>query len=296
MAETSNFGILTNTSNIYDAVDNRNAATTEIIYDSKYFGGTAIKAVGTNQLMFDTGTIPAGTFSGAYNISIYYDCPSYTAQGQQLMRWAIYEDGVLMPEDTSVIQSGGTNYVNYEYDMNTVDDIWRYGMHTTLILKASSTYRITVTTSGSISTRTAILDYVALARQPENSPSWGRPQAQRAGLRNLGDTRSLADDGSQVVIDVIQGNTGVTSLAAGANITTGGYTYTAPFKSISGVWVTAVADDGTGGGHGRLLCTVDGYDIPNNQVDVTIRNVSDATATTTSSKGFRIKVLVIGYI
>jgi hypothetical protein len=292
MAETSNFGILTNTSNIYDAVDNRNAATTEIIHDSKYNNGTAIKAVGTNQLMFDTGVIPAGTFSGTYDIGIFYDDIGRTAQGQQLMRWAIYEDGVLMPEDTGTF-SGGSIYM---YDMNTVEESWKYGLHTTLKLNAASTYQIKITTSGSIGSRTAILDYVSLARAAENAMIWGRPNGLTFGARNQSETDTWADNGSQLTIDVIHGTMNgpwaVDTMYSGAPW---GFTYSAPFKSIIGAWPTMYCENnGTGAAHGQLLATVDSIDIPNNQVDCTIRNVSNTAISSTAV--FQIKILVVGFI
>ena len=232
--------------------------------------------------MFDTGVIPAGTLSGDYDLGIYYDCPSWTNQGEQLMRYEIYEDGVLIPEDTTKYSTG----VVYQYDLNTLTGSLELGYHRFITLKASCTYQIKIKTSTSIGSKIAILDYIYFARNGENSTNYGKPASMLNSQRNYGSGSTLTDDGAKLVFEVINGGLGSGSWSAGEEYNWG-YTFNAPFKSIVGAFPI--------GGQNTLARMTFGWagtDIPNSQVDIYVRC---NTALTTAVER-QVKVLVMGFV
>lgn len=283
MAQTvDNFGILINNANVYNAVDYRDYANTEFVFDDNYMSGVAISCVGGGLTMFDTGVIPAGTLSGDYDLGIYYDCPSFTNQGERLMRYEIYEDGVLLPEDTTVYSDG----VVYSYDLNTVTDSLVYGYHKFITLKSACTYQIKIKTSTSISTKVAILDYIYFARNGENATNYGKAQAQIIGARDQSNTETLSDDGTKLVFEVINGGLGSGSWAVDEEYLWG-YTFNTPFKSIVGAFPVGQANT-----MGRMTFSWANIDLPNSQVDIWIRCYK--AISNTSEK--YVKILVLGFV
>ena len=284
---TENFGLLTNSANVYNAVDYRDYANTEFVFGDQYMSGVGISCVGGGLTMFDTGVIPAGTLSGDYDLGIYYDCPSFTNQGEQLMRFEIYEDGVLLPENVTVYSSGNL----YGYDLNTLTDSLTFGLHYFVTLKASCTYQIKVKTSTSIGSRIAILDYIYFARNGENSTNYGKPQASLISKRSASSTDTLSDNGTKLVFEVVDG---IITAASGSTISwsagyhiMNGFTWNTQFKSVIGAFPI-----GGSTSIGKLGFGIYGYDIPNNTVKIDIYTIADVTMVSP----LHVYILVLGYV
>lgn len=288
MAEITNMGILTNTPNIYDATSRRIPENTELIFDDKYQGGEAISSTKPGVTIFDTGVIKAGTFAGTYSIGFYYDSSTATVQGTPLMRFEVYEDGVLMPEDTSVYANGTI----YEYDLNFFNYSYLYGLHDNKVLKANSTYRVVVKTSDSL-TNDVILDYVTFSRHGDNGIINTNPEQQKASLRNGGRTTDISTNGTQMVFEEIKGTlSGSFSAGETANY---GYTYNTKFKTILGAHPTILD------GNGQMLLNWSDVNYINNQVLIYIKNISSSTWTKAVSDANawnygNLRVMVVGYI
>lgn len=288
MAQTTdNFGILINNANVYNAVDYRDYANTEFVFGDQYMSGVGISCIGGGLTMFDTGVIPAGTLSGDYDLGIYYDCPSFTNQGEQLMRFEIYEDGVLLPENVTVYSGGNL----YGYDLNTVTDSLTYGLHYFVTLKAACTYQIKVKTSTSIGSKIAILDYIYFARNGENSTNWGNPVAATIGRRNVSSTDTIGDTGTKLVFEVVDGkitaSSGSTITWYAGNTVSQGFTWNQPFKKIVGAFPV-----GGSTAVGKLGMSIYGYDIPNSTVRIDIYTIADVTMVSP----FHVYILVLGYV
>lgn len=283
MVDTQNSGILTNVDSVYNGVDYRNPETTTVIYGEQYNNGMAIQGVGAGNLIFDTGTIAPGTFSGLYDIGIFYDCQNYDKQGQELMRWALYENGSLVPETKG--QYAGSGYVDteYGYDLNTIDNILSIGIHTTYKFKPDATYRITITTSANISTRVGIVNFVSLHQMGENGFINSKPIAQRIGARNATaeNTEDITDFGTKLVMEVVVGGIGFTSLAY-PGATRAGYTFHTPYTSVQ--YVSAEVYD-TNGGVGTALYSID---LAAQTVTIVFRNLTGGAYTLSGTNNLRI--------
>lgn len=289
MAEITNMGILTNTPNIYDATSRRIPENTELVFDDKYQGGGAISSTKPGVTIFDTGVIKAGTFAGTYSIGFYYDSSTATVQGTPLMRVEIYEDGVLMPEDTSVYQdTNGEDITLYEYDLNFFNYSYLYGVHITKVFKANATHQIIVKTAETLEDH-AVLDYVTLSRHGQDGIINGISPMQTISIRNGGSTRDISTYGTQMVMAVISGKETGLTLASGAMVTHG-FTYNTPFKSIVYANPTIYYE-----GNGQLTTDWKSTDLTNSQILINIRNNSSSSITLTGST-YNIQILVVGYI
>lgn len=280
MGEIINEGILTNLANIYDATGFRTPEA-QLVYDDKYRGGSAITCSKPDTIIFDTEEIRAGQLSGTYSIGFYYDSSTATVQGTPLMRFEIYEDGVLMPEDTSVYSDGTV----YEYDLNFVNYGYLYGLHDTKVFKATSSYQIIVKTSESL-TNDAILDYVTLARHGENGVINGRPITQSISMRNVGKTENISNYGTQLTIETVRG--GFTGTMNSQERYSATYPYSTPFKTIRGAWVNV--KDPTG----KIFANCSNKNYTNNTVTLTFANVSSSSWS--SSDTDNIQIIIVGYI
>jgi len=279
MGEVTNEGILTNFANIYDATGYR-TPDAQLIYDDKYRGGEAITCSKPDTIIFDTGEIQAGQLAGTYSVGFYYDSSTATVQGTPLMRFEVYEDGILMPEDTSVFSDGTL----YEYDLNFVNYAYIYGLHDTKVFKASSTYQIVVKTSDSL-TNDAVLDYVTLARHGENGLIDGRPRVQHIGIRNGGSTINISSYGTQRTMEVVIG-TYDASIAANTKMDSIGWTYSTPFKTINFASASLRYDT-------PLTFKWVSTSFSTSTVYFTVYNNSNSDATVT---GGQMRILLVGYI
>jgi hypothetical protein len=277
-------GIIKNPSNVYDATIYKTGDAT-LISDAKYQNGNAISCSIPEVTIFDTGIIPAGTFAGTYSIGFFYDSSTATVQGTPLMRFEIYEDGVLMPEDTTTFYEGTV----YEHDLNYVEDANIYGVHSTKTFIASSTYQIIIKTDSSL-TNDAILDYITFVRLNNNTQINGRPPGQMHGLRNGGSTSTFAEEGNIYCSEIVIGYIGGT-ISAGAT-TTWDYSYYTPFKSIKAVFTELRADC-----DGAVNPMWNGSNLTDKTINILFRNNSSSSATFTGSTSYNnVRALIVGYI
>lgn len=279
--------ILKNTPNILDAGEYCIGGT--LIAGNEYNQGHAIKAFDPNMILMDTKEIKAGTFGGSYSIGFYYDSGSATVQGTPLMRIEIYEDGVLMEEDTTWYDVG---LYQYEYDLNYVEHVHQYGLFINKTLDPNKSHRLIIKTSPELS-HDVILDYVIFEKIPSTGTIDGKPVAAWTGGRNIGRSRDISTYGTQFTEEVIVAELkGSFSVGAGASY---GWSYNAPFKTISGVYVTLLD------GNGQLTCNWADWRPEDGQVDIYIRNNSSFTWTSasvaTSAWNYsNVRILVKGYV
>lgn len=284
MADTT--GILKNSSNIFDATQYKTSSAT-VIYDDKYQDGNAITCSDPSTIIFDTGILPAGTFVGTYAIGFFYDSTTATAQGTPLMRFELYENGILMSETVTNYWNGSSIETIYEYDLNYVEYINLYGLFDTKILKASSTYQLLVKTADTLNNN-AILDYITFSRIGENTIADGFPIIPRVGCRNNNDTRDISAQGTQLTIEIVHGIIWGT-WNANDNYAIG-FTYNTPFKNIDIVLGTMYSE-----GNGQLNVDMESIDYANSQVIMNIRNNSSTSCSPTGA-AINIKMMVMGYI
>lgn len=275
-------GIGVNTANIYDATLYK-SEDTELIYDDKYQDGVAIKCNRPEVPIFDTGILPAGTFDGAYNIGFYYDSNTTTTQGTPLMRFEVYENGVLMPEDTSIYADG----IIYENDLNYFKGAYNYGLHDTKVLKANCTYQVIVKTSTSLS-NTAILDYITFSRIPPSGSINGFAAAQTAGMRNAGSSLDITTSGNQLTFEVIFGVISGTWVVDDS--ATMGFTYNTKFKNVLIALPVMYKE-----GDGKLTLDWESVNYTNSQVLINIRNNSTVSVDILGNVN-NVRILVMGYI
>lgn len=279
--ETDTNGLLMNMSNIVTASEIRSDVGT-IIYHESYNEGEAVTCSTPGVEICRTPVYPKGTFSGTYSIGFFYDSSTATVQGTELMRFEIYEDGILLPEDTSVYAEGTV----YQFDLNYVTNVIEHGLYQNFTLKANSTYQIIIKTSPNL-THDAILDYIIFEKVASNTMLWGTPKAQILGERNAGISGNLDINGVQVVSEMINGIVN-NSLSSGVMVTLP-YTFNTKFKSIIIALPTMYGD-----GDGKLTVDWDSTDYNNSQVLINIRNNSSSTWTASVSPNLRI--LILGYI
>lgn len=287
-------GILQNNANIFDAVfhGTNNAS---VITGPQYMNGHALQSSTPDVPIFDTKTIPAGVFSGTYSIGFFYDSNSATENGTQLLRYQIFEDDELMSEDQSTYLYGTV----YQFDLNYLEHIHKYGLYANFKLDADKNHRLVIKTSPELE-HDAILDYVIFEKVAGNSIVNGNPIAPRMGKRDisasgynyLGGPDNLEDYGTQLVYEQITGTlTG--NLSAGVT-TEHGWTYNTPFKTVIGAYPQVID------ANAQLLINWSGVNIYD-QVLVKIKNISSSTwskAVTDTSRWdyFNMRIFVVGYI
>ena len=273
-------GIINNPSNIYDATLYKKGSA-ELIYGDTYQKGSAIQSRKAGEIIFDSGIIPAGTFEGTYNIHFYYSSSSATVQGTPLMRFEIYENGVLMPEDTTVY---GANTI-YEYDLNYINGGLIYGIFDAKVLKANCNYQLIIKTSDQLAVD-AILDYVSFSRVTDGAIINAIPFNKIVGTRNAGATNTLDELGTQQEIEIAAGT--LTGTIAAGDTTTVTLTYITPFKRIN------IAIPSISNGNGQILCNYGSRDATASTITLKIRNVS--TSSWTGSNTSNLAIVIIGYI
>lgn len=280
-------GILKNGPNIFDAHPHSGVGTLLVTGD-QYNNGTAVKAFDPGIVMMDTGIIPAGTFGGTYSIGFYYDSTTATVQGTPLMRFEMYEDGVLMPEDTS-------EYVNgtlYSYDLNYVEHVHTYGLFQNFTLDASKTHQLIIKTASGL-VDDAILDYIIFEKVASNDIVNGIPVVISIGCRNGGDTRDISTHGTQLVYEWIHGCLAGT-LTPGGHVNYG-YRYNTPFKTVIGVAPTIIDS------YGQLISDWSDWTPETSQVKIYIKNISSsnwnkAVNDESAWNYTNVRILISGYI
>lgn len=279
--------LLKNGPNILDAIEYKVGGL--MITGNQYNNGNAIQAFDPDITLMDTGELKAGVFGGSYSIGFYYDSTTTTTQGTPLMRFEMYEDGVLMEEDTTWYDVG---LYQYEYDLNYVEHIHEYGLFINKTLDPNKSHRLIVKTSPDLADD-VILDYIIFEKIPSTGTIDGKPVAAWTGGRNIGRDRDISTYGTQFTEEVIVAEF-KGSLLSGAG-GSWGWSYNAPFKTISGVYVTLID------GNGQLTCNWAGWRPEDGQVDIYIRNNSSFTwnSATVASSAWNysnIRILVKGYV
>lgn len=280
-------GILKNNANIFDAVmhGTNNAS---VITGSQYLNNHALQSSTPGVKIFETNIIPARAFGGTYSIGFFYDSPTATVQGTPLLRFELYEDGNLIPEDTTTILYG----TQYQYDLNYVENVHSYGLFQNFALDANKTHQLIVNTSPELDD-TVILDYIIFEKVSNNTVVDGKPIIPRIGLRDAGDTRDISSYGTQLVMEQITG--AISGSISPGNYYNYGYTYNTPFKTVIGVYPTIID------GNGQLLTNWSDWMPQYSQVKIYIKNVSGsnwskAVSDTNAWNYFNVRILVLGYI
>lgn len=287
-------GILRNSANIFPAA--KFASDNVSIVTGGYFNGQAVRAFGPNSSMMDTREIPAGVLGGTYTIGFFYDSTTATENGTPLMRFELYENDVLMAEDTSAYVYGTV----YQNDLNYLENIHNYGLFTNYNLDPNKSHRLVVKTSPLLS-GDAILDYVIFEKVASNNIINGNPIAPRMGKRNMdssslnyfGGADNLEDYGTQLVMEQITG-TMASTFAAGASGEYG-WTYNTPFKTVIGAYPNIID------ANNQLICNWSDWWPVYDQVQIKIKNISSSTwskAVTdqTAWNYHNMRILVVGYI
>lgn len=287
-------GILRNNANIYPA--STFAAENTQIITGDYMAGQAVMSVDPDTPLMDTKEIPAGALGGTYTIGFFYDSTTAATSGTPLMRFELYEDGVLMEEDTSEYVYGTV----YQYDLNFLEDIHKYGMHANFTLDANKSHRLIVKTSPELG-YDVILDYVIFEKVASNNIVNGNPIAARMGKRNMVPNNlnffcgadNLEEYGTQFVIEQITGTIGP-SMGAGTNYQLG-WTYNTPFKTVIGAYPNIIDSN-----HQLDYFWSDWWP-QYSQVQIKIKNTSGSTWTKavsdeTAWNYHNMRILVVGYI
>lgn len=275
-------GIAKNDSNIYDA-EVYKTENMQMVYDEDYYNGNAIKTTIPNIPIFDTGELPIGNYTGQYSISFFYTSNTATTQGAPLLRIEMYEDGVLMSEDTSIYDNGTI----YEYDLNFFEHSLDYGLHIQKTLKPKSTYQIIVRTSESLS-NDVIFDHITFTKIPENVGADGFPIQQSISRRNSGSTTDISASGTKLTFEIVFGVIYGTWAANDNN--TMGFTYNSKFKKVLGAFGTMYSE-----ADGKLTVDWDSVNYTSSQVIMNIKNNSSSSCTLAGDVA-NLRIFVVGYI
>ena len=279
-------GILRNSANIFPAAKFPGQSVSTIT--GAYFNGQAVMAFDPDTIIMDTREIPAGVLGGTYNIGFFYDSTTSTIQGTPLMRIEIYEDDILMEEDTTIYSNG----ILYQYDLNFIEHIHDYGLFINKSLDANKSHRLVVKTSPQLS-NDAILDYVMFEKVGNNEVMNGDPYTAHIGMRNLARTQDISTYGTQLITEQVRGQFKGNLLAgAGGSY---GWSYNSKFKTVIGAYPTIID------GNGQLTLNWADWNPSTSQVEIDIRNNSSSTwnsaSVSTSAWNYdNVRILVVGYI
>ena len=284
-----------NNANIYPATI-YSTGNSQILPGSEYFNGEAITETTPDTIVMDTKEIAPGVLDGTYNIGFFYDSNSATDNGTPLFRFELYEDGVLLDEDTSDHVYGTV----FQFDLNYLEHIHKYGLYVNFRLDVNKTHQLIVKTSDDLQ-HDAILDYVIFEKVAGNSVVNGNPIAPRMAKRNittsgyhyLGGPDNLEDFGTQLVFEQIMGAVGG-GISAGSEYELG-WTYNTPFKTIIGAYPNIID------ANNQLICNWSDWWPNYSQVQIKIKNISSSTwskaiSDTSAWNYLNMRILVAGYI
>ncbi|MFZ3131198.1 MAG: hypothetical protein WA125_08895, partial [Desulfosporosinus sp.] len=231
-----------------------------------------------------------------YSLGFFYDSTTATLNGTRLMRFELYEDGELMPEDTSAYVYGTV----YQNDLNYLENIHTYGLFTNYTLNSHKTYQLIIKTAPEL-VDDVILDYVIFEKVAFNAVVNGNPIAPRMGMREIdtegknyiGGPENLEEYGTRLQIEQITGSLNET-ITPGTSIERG-WTYNTPFKTVIGAYPNIIDGNNQLNVHWSDWWPV--YD----QVQIKIKNISSSNWTKTVTdeslwNWHNMRILVVGYI